>query len=305
MIRKRLLLIALAAAAVQCLAPNAWSHGVVGDFTFLEPLVAEDPTPANELDLVEPQWNRVAGGRTYAIGSSVEKILGTDQEGWPRFSIGGGTSWIYQSPDQGSSQNGFDDVQLFAKYAFLVVPDHEFLLSAAAQLQIPIGNPRIEEQQHTSFGPELVGEKGLGDLPDWPVLRFLRPLGFQADVGYLPALNGHTSHLLYGDTVVEYSLPYLSNSVQDIGLEWPLRNLFLFTEFNYSQLIAGPSGQTFPDFVLTPGIAYMSYRFQLSLGTQFALNQAAVGGTHAAVIGLLDIFFDSIFPRMNWKLFGN
>lgn len=286
-------------------APFAHAHGVVGDYIFLEPLVAEDPTPANELDIVAPQWTRTADGRTFSIGSSIEKVLGTDSEGLPRFSVGGGTSWLYQSPKEGPNEEGFGNLELFAKYAFLIVPEHEFLMSFVVQMQIPAGNPSVEEQQHTSLGPELLWEKGLGDLPNLPYIRFLRPFGFQADVGYLPALGGHTSHQLSADQVIEYSLPYLSNNVQDIGLKEPFRNLFLFTEINYSQLVRGPSGETFPNVVATPGIAYVGYRFEVSVGTQIPLNNASVPNTHAAVLGLLDIFYDSIIPQGNFKLFGN
>lgn len=283
----------------------AQAHGVVGDYIFLEPLVAEDPTPANELDIVAPTWNRGSDGRTFSIGSSIEKVLGADSEGLPRFSVGGGTSWIYQSPKEGPNADGFDNLELFAKYAFLIIPEHEFLMSFAVLMQLPTGNPSVEEQQHTSLGPELLWEKALGDLPNLPYIRFLRPFGFQSDIGYLPALGGHTSHQLFADQVIEYSLPYLSNNVQDIGLKGPLRDLFLFTEFNYSQLLRGPSGETFPNLVMTPGIAYVGYRFELSVGTQFALNNASVPGTHAAVLGLLDIFYDSIIPQGNFKLWGN
>ncbi len=143
----------------------------------------------------------------------------------------------------------------------------------------------------------------MGDLPNWKLIRYLRPFGFQGDLGYLPALGGHASHLMFADQVVEYSLPYLSNSVQDIGLGSPLRNIFLFTEFNYTQLISGPTQQTFPSIVATPGIAYVGYHFELSFGTQLALNRAAVPATHAVVIGLLDIFYDSIFTNYgNWTI---
>jgi len=116
-------------------------------------------------------------------------------------------------------------------------------------------------------------------------------------------MGGHTSHHMFADAVIEYSLPYLSNSVQDIGLRWPLRNLFLFNEINYDQLITGPSGQTFPGILATPGIAYVSYHFELAVGTQLALNNASGPGTHAAVLGLLDIFYDSLIPKLgNWTI---
>jgi len=143
----------------------------------------------------------------------------------------------------------------------------------------------------------------MGDLPNLPMLKYLRPLGFQGDVGYLPALGGQTNHDLFADAVVEYSMSYLSNNVQDIGLKWPFRNLFVFSEFNYDQLISGPSGQTFPTIMATPGIAYVSYHYELSIGTQFALNNATVPANHATIIGLLDIFYDSFFPKWgNWTI---
>lgn len=285
-------------------ARAAYAHGVVGDYIFLEPLIAEDPTPANELDIVEPQWTKTSAGRTFSIGSGIEKVLAMDANDMPRLSAGVGSAWLYQSPKAGRNVSGFDDLEMFLKYAFLVVPKHEFLMGAMLDLQLPIGNLGVQTQNHTSLGPELVWEKGLGDLPNWPGLKYLRPFGLQGDFGYLPAVNGHTSHLMFADQVLEYSLPYLSNSVKDLGLEWPLRNLFLFSEFNYSQLVAGPSGQTFPNIVATPGIAYVGYRFELSLGTQFPINHASVPGTHAVAIGLLDIFYDSIIPQGNWTLFG-
>jgi hypothetical protein len=296
-------LIAFLIMASICAPPiSTWAHGVVGDYVFLEPLIAEDPTPANELDIVQPGWARTSDGRTFSIGTSIEKILYIDGEELPRFSIGGGTNWSYQSPKDGPTDNGFDDLEVFGKYAFLFVPRHELLMSLSLSASIPTGNPKIEAQQHTSIGPSLNWEKALGDLPDWPVLKYLRPLGFQGNFGYQPAIGGHTSHPIEANQVIEYSLPYLSNNVQDIGLKPPFRNLFLFTEFNYDQLIKGPSGRTFPKIVMTPGIAYVGYHFELSVGTQLALNNAARPDTHAVVLGLLDIFYDSIIPQANWTL---
>ena len=292
------LLLLYAAAPVT----SVCAHGVVGDYVFLEPLIAQDPTPANEFDVIGPSWVKNANGRTFAISTSIEKVLATDSEGLPRFSIGGGTNWSYQSPKDGPNDNGFDDLNVFAKYAFLIVPVHEFLMSIALSGLIPTGNPHIEAQQHTSLGPTLLWEKALGDLPDAPGIRYLRPFGFQGNLGYLSALGGHTSHQLFASQVIEYSLPYLSNEVQDVGLKAPFRNLFLYTEFNYSQFLEGSPGQTFPQILATPGIAYVGYRFEVSVGTQFALNNASRPGTHAAVIGLLDIFYDSIIPQGNWTL---
>lgn len=288
---------------IAALPSRALAHGVVGDYMFLEPLVAEDPTPANEFNVAAPSWSKTSDGNDFALGYGLEKILYLDGQYMPRFSVGIENAWNYEWPGNGPRRHGFNDIEMFAKWAFFVSQDHEFLLSAAALLSVPAGSKSVEEQNHTSLGPELLWEKGLGDLPNRTGIKYLRPLGFQGGLGYLPALGGHTSHLMFANQVVEYSLPYLSNSVRDVGLKFPLRNLFLFSEFNYSQLLSGPSHQTFPGIVATPGIAYVGYYFELSLGTQLALNQASVPNTHAVVIGLIDIFYDSIFPRLgNWTV---
>ncbi|MFZ0677259.1 hypothetical protein [Candidatus Binatus sp.] len=299
--RRKIILATMIVFAMHAVAANA--HGVVGDYVFLEPLITEDPTPANELDILEPSWVKSSDANDYSIGFSGEKVLWIDDNYQPRFSLAGGTAWHHVSPFEGPSHEGVDNPEVAAKWAFYYSLEHEFLTSIALVADLPVGNKDIRNQSHTSLGPEFLWEKALGDLPNLPVLKYLRPLGFQGDLGYLPALGGQTSHDLFADAVVEYSIPYLSNSVEDIGLKWPFRNLFVFSEFNYDQLVKGPSGQTFPTFMATPGIAYVSYHYELSVGTQLALNNAAVPANHATIIALLDIFYDSFFPKWgNWTI---
>ncbi len=296
-------LLAVVIVASICAPPvSARAHGVVGDYMFLEPLVAEDPTPANELDIVSPGWARGSEGKTYSIGSEFEKVLWKDEEGLARFSAGGGTAWSYLSPTEERSHNGFDNLELFAKYAFLIAPKHELLLSVAFSLSIPTGDTKIAENNHTVIGPSINWDKALGDLPNWPVLKYVRPIGFQGNFAYETALGGRVNHGIAANQVIEYSLPYLSNNVHDLGLPWPIRNLFPYVEFNYAQSVRGPSGETFPQILVTPGIAYVGYQFELSVGTQLALNNAAIPENHAVVLALLDIFYDSLFREANWTL---
>ncbi len=284
-------------------ARAAWAHGVVGDYVFLEPIITQDPTPANEFDILTPSWVKSSDANTYSIGFSMEKVLYLDDSYVPRFSVGGGSSWSHVSPFADSSRQGFGNLTLFGKYAFYYSLEHEFMLTIGVQLQLAAGNSDIQARSHTSLGPVFLWEKGMGDLPNLTLLKYFRPLGIQSDFGYVPALGGHTSHHMFADGIIEYSLPYLSNNVRDIGLKWPFRNLFLFNEINYDQLITGPSGQTFPTLLATPGVAYVSYHFEVAVGTQFALNNASRPGTHTAVVGLLDIFYDSIIPRIgNWTI---
>jgi hypothetical protein len=279
-------------AAIALVPVRVLAHGTVGGYTFLEPIVTEDANPKNEFDILAPSWDRTADGREFSLGSSLEKKLSSNT------SILLATEWIASSPKEGPYQTGFNNLEILLKYAFLTIPEHQLRFSIAALMNLPTGNPSVQDQSHTSIGPELLWAKGMGDLPDF--LKYLRPVGLQGDFGYLPAIGGHTSHEMFADEVVEYSIPYLSDSVRDFGLKWPLRNMYLYAEFNYDQLIAGPSGQTFPDIRVTPGLAYMDHYMELSLATQFPINNATVPNVHAAVLGLVDLFIDDIFPWTNW-----
>src|ERR1700674_542900 len=88
----------------------AFAHGVVGDYIFLEPLITQDPTPANELDILAPSWVRSSDANTYSIAFSVEKVLWIDDNYMPRFSIGGGSFWHHQSPYHGQNLDGFSNL---------------------------------------------------------------------------------------------------------------------------------------------------------------------------------------------------
>lgn len=290
---------------------KVWAHGTVGDYTFLEPIVADDANPKNEFDILRPQWTRSTSGRQFALGFSFEKVLVTAPDSYSNGVPGGGlvsveigSQWLDQSPRHGRGATGFDDLEVLPKWAFLTVPGHEFRLSIGAKIILPTGNPSVQTQNHTQLGPELLWAKGFGqDLPRHGPLKYLRPFGLQGDFGYTPALGGSTYHEMFADNVIEYSLPYLSNNVRDFGLGWPLRNLYPYTEFNYDQLITGPSGQTFAQILITPGLAFMNYYLELSVATQLALNRATVSNNHAVIIGLLDLFIDDIVPAVNWAPF--
>ncbi len=73
-----------------------------------------------------------------------------------------------------------------------------------------------------------------------------------------------------------------------------------FVEFNYDQVAFGRRENTPPDLRVTPGLAYLFGPFQLSVGTQVALNQTASHNVQAAVLTLLVIDLDEIIPGAGW-----
>jgi hypothetical protein len=298
-------------ALLAAISGTAAAHGTVGDYTFIEPLVTEDANPKNEFSILRPSWVRTSEGKQFTLGFSLEKKLSEEA------SVSIGSSWIDQrnleepAPSGASfsgapvrrTRTGFDNFEVLLKYAFLTVEAHEFRLSGGLEMSIPTGDPGVGAETHFRLGPELLWAKGMGDLPNSGPLKYLRPIGLQGDVGYTANTTGRAVHELFADEVIEYSIPYLTNSVRDFGLPWPLRNLYLYTEFNYEQLIAGPPGETFPAVNITPGVAFLNQYLEISVATQFALNQAAVRENHAAILGLLDLFLDDIIPAANWTPF--
>jgi hypothetical protein len=82
-----------------------------------------------------------------------------------------------------------------------------------------------------------------------------------------------------------------------------LVELVPYVQFDYVQSFMASRLSTKPDFRLTPGIAYLGDYCELSLGAQAALNGAAHRGDHVAAIGLVEVFYDNIFPALGWKPF--
>jgi len=234
----------------------AFAHGVVGDYVFLEPLIAEDPTPANEFDIAQPSWTKASDGHDFTLGYSLEKVLYLDDNEMPRFSVGLDNAWHYQWPKNTPDERGYE---------------------SGATLPVGEGDGRFAQCNGTQVS-ETVRTSGR--------LRLFAGTGRS----YKPSDVRRRGGRIFTALPEQFRPRHRA--------EQPFRNLFLFTEFNYSQLITGPSQQTFPNIVATPGIAYVGYHFELSFGTQLALNHASVPGTHAVAIGLLDIFYDSIFPRI-------
>src|SRR5438876_128700 len=128
----KLLFLILIGGAIAIPTP-LWAHGIVGQRTFIEPIVAEDANPKNEFGILRPTWVRTAEGRNLSLGFSLEKKLSENS------SLLFESGWIADSPIEEPYRTGFDNFELLYKYAFLTVPEQEFRLSAAAQLVLPTG----------------------------------------------------------------------------------------------------------------------------------------------------------------------
>ena len=97
-----------------------------------------------------------------------------------------------------------------------------------------------------------------------------------------------------GSFSVQYSIPYLQNTIKDFGLPEPFAHLIPVAEFNW-QSAASPTGGDPTSWTLAPGFIYLRSWYQVGLEALVPLNKAA--GTNVGFIVQWHIFLDDLYPR--------
>ena len=267
---------------------------MVGDRIFLSPIVGNDAFPDNAASIT-------TRGSNYEVSllPELEKQLSDNSSmlftgGWSRINPA--------SPQQ--TIEGASDLSIWFRQAAFKSAQHELEITVSPFLVVPIGNRQIPDQGYMHLGGEMLLGKGLGDIPNSSALKYLRPLALQAEVGSAARIQGPANSDVFSNLELEYSLRYLNDFVDGaVDLQRPLIELVPFVQFNYAQSFLASRLTTKPDFRLTPGLAYQDDYCQVSVGAQVTLNHAAVSGDRLAAIGLVEIFYDNIFPALGWKPF--
>lgn len=260
----------------------------------MQTLIAQDATLNNNLTPVEPRWQRNSQGRTLELGFGLEKMLSPTVE----VEIGG--QWESMSPRDGPARAGFGNVELAVKYVFLQRPD--FQIAIEPQLDFPTSSHIADEPMQVHAGALLSWGGRLGSRiveRGWP--RVLRAIEFQGDFGFSHAFGNDHSNEIFFDPVVDYSMPYLAYAT-DARIPWPLKNLCPFSELNFSQPLDG-GGQRGLSLFVTPGVAYLTGTYQLSVGVQVPVTHAAVQSAQVSVLGSVMIYLDQLSPRFSWAPF--
>ena len=252
----------------------------------MQTLIAEDATLNNNLDLIEPRWQRNSQSRTLEFGFGVEKMLSS------RVDIEVGGQWDSVSPRDEPSKTAFGDVDLALKYVFLEQPN--FQLVVAPQVSFPTQSHIAGEPTEVHAGGLLSwgGRLGSNREVGWP--RYLSAIEFQGDIGYAHGFGGRGSDEIFFDPVLDYSVPYLGYAT-GVRTPWPLSNLCVFTELNFDQLLAGEGDGSLSLFA-TPGLAYLTDTYQVTVGVQVPLTRAAEQNAQTAVVGAFMIFMDKLNP---------
>jgi hypothetical protein len=301
---------AFACAAFLLVVPtSARAHGFEGDRFFPPTIQTDDPFATDELSVGISSFDDPAGGggpKTRELDVSSE----FDKEIFPKFAVGISGTYINLEPSKhtpdGSapppSQDGFDNLSVSVKYQLIEDPANEFILSLGGEADLGgTGSKALGVDSFTTYTPTLYFGKGFGDLPD--TVKYLKPFALTGTLGVaIPGKSANADGSFNSDSLewgfaLEYSLPYLQQHVEDIGLPRPFRDMIPLVEFSMSSPF-DRSGETTTG-TISPGILWEQPDFQLGVEAVIPVN-AHTGPDVGAVIQV-QIFIDDIFP----KVFGH
>jgi hypothetical protein len=277
------------AAVVAAVISARLAHAQVGTRNFLEPIVTEDPNPSNELEL-QPEWSQAAGSSNFQFAFSQEKTLSEN------LSIEVGDAVNRYSPRNGEPVGGMSNLQILPKWAFYSSVEHEMRIALGGEIILSTGEIDAGAYSHTRAGPMLMFAKGAGDLPERGTWRYLRPFSLQADAGYLPTWSGPESGLFFADACLGYQFYYLADEGVPLPIPAVLRGIAPFVEFDYQQVGVGKRYSTPPDWRITPALAYWNDIYQVTVGAQVGINPTGNANARGAIIALLDVQMDRLWP---------
>lgn len=305
-------------AAVLFVVPaTVLAHGFAGSRFFPATLATDDPFVNDELSL--PTVSSIVtpdegGTRDTEVTVDIAKRI------TPNFGIELGETVINLKPRNESSQTGFGNLELGAKYEFFESDEHEMILSVGGDVEIGgTGNERVDADSFTTWTPGFFFGKGFGDLPE--TVSFLKPLAITGLVGVAIPTSASTRTVTLNETTgegdidierhpdvlewgfaVEYSVIYLQEQVKDIGLRAPFDRLIPLVEFAFeTPLNRGEEGQT--TGTINPGVIWSGKYFQVGAEAMIPVNSRT--GSDVGFIAQLHFYLDDLFPHsLGRPLFG-
>ena len=141
-------------------------------------------------------------------------------------------------------------------------------------------------------------------------MKFFKPLAVTAQLGYSIPTESSTTEFDVATGLLtttpnprffnwggslQYSMPYLKSSVQDLGLPDFLNRMVPLVEWNLSTQVSNFDGGERTTGTINPGVIYVADKYQLGVEAIVPVNRAS--GDGVGVIGQLHLYLDDIFPN--------
>lgn len=277
---------------------SALAHGFAGQRFFPATIATDDPFVSDELSAPTVSTIRNTGR---GAGQEIDTSVDLAKRITPSFGIGLGDTWQHFS----NAPPGFSNLDVSAKYQLLVDAPHEALLAIGVDAEVGgTGAKRVGADRFSTVTPTLFFGKGMGDLPD--SMKWLKPFAVTGTfgVGFPTQASSVTDpdtgeiernpNTLETGFAIEYSLPYLQSSVQDIGLPAPFNRMIPLVEFSFSTPFnRGQNGLT--TGTINPGIIWAGSYFQI--GAEAIIPANSRSGRNVGGVIQLHFFLDDLFPK--------
>lgn len=287
----------MALLACSAIPGDVLAHGFAGKRFFPATPTTEDPFVADELSLPTVTQRRLAASDEGPASRLTSTSLDYTKRITSNFGVGFGASYLRFANEDGSTQNGFDNLEASAKYQFHKNDAHESIASIGLDWDIGgSGAHSVGAEPFSTLTPSLFYGKGFGDLPEG--LSYLRPLAITGSAGIAFPTRRSTGDEQHPDSLklgfaIEYSLPYLQSFVKDVGLPAPFNRMVPLVEFDLEKPIdRGASGFT---GTVNPGILWAGKSMQLAVEAIVPVNSRTGGGK--GILFQVHFFLDDLFPR--------
>jgi hypothetical protein len=309
----RILRAALAGLAGVFVSLQAGAHEIVGNRFFPATLVTDDPGINDELSF--PTVSMFKNGESPSFPIPSVKQLDISGEYSKRiteaFAISVASTWthLYSGPF-GLGASGFQNLETLFKHRVYRNPEHEFVVSVGLGIEWGgSGAQDIGAERFTTYTPTLFFGKGFGDLPE--AMNWARPFAITGVIGYaIPGTSSttifnpdtgdvdidfHPRVLNWGGTL-QYSMPYLKQSVIDLQLPDFINHLIPIVEASFQTPVANTfTSGTVTTGTISPGVLWVGSYFQVGVEAVIPINRQT--GTGVGVIAQLHLYLDDIDPH--------
>lgn len=268
------------------------AHGFEGDRFFPPTIQTDDPFASDELALPTIQYNPATTSRETDINGSFSKEI------FPKFALSVSGTYQNLNPKSGPAQDGFGNVNLNVKYQLYESPEHEFILSLGSDISLgDTGSKALGVDSFTTYTPTIYYAKGFKELPN--ELKYLTPFALTGTVGVaIPGESANPDGSFNSDALqwgfaLEYSMPYLQEHVEDIGLPRPFRDMIPLVEFSMSTPF-DRSGETTTG-TINPGVLWETKYCQIGAEAVIPVNTHS--GPDVGAVFQVQIFIDDLFPK--------
>lgn len=280
---------ALFGALIALATTGANAHGVVGARFFPATITSDDPFAADELALPT----------ITAFNHETDYDVDYSKSIFPGFAVSLGIGYADSHPPGGPDATGFKNLTVTPALELWRSNEHEAIVTAGFIWEVGGSGARAVADNRSTYTPEVLFGKGMGDLPD--SMALLRPLAVTGQLGFAIPTAQDASRSFQWAGAIEYSLLYLQNNVRDQGFSPFVAHLTPIVEFSFST--PTDAGGGFTTGTINPGLIWSGQYTQVAVEAVIPANRAT--GNAVGVIAQLHFYIDDIFPHsLGRPIFG-